>query len=255
MYKINKIVYLVLFFAKFLFSLEQNERDIILNEHNYLRSLLANGKAKNSNNNFLPTAANMHKIEYDLEIEEDAQDFANNCSWRRHNGNYGMNIDITPGFDKIGFLFFEKSYNLTTIINKWWSNLKHYGYNIEKNIYDNIRSEPRASETFINMAWSETTKIGCGIKFCENIANRKNQYLITCFYKNAFNHAKNLYEIGAPCSKCFEFYPDSICDTKGMGLCEVPIKTTTIQTTKKATLSTKKPFYNINRQLSPFLIF
>jgi len=129
-------------------GVSQQEKQIILNEHNRLRQKLALGQITDQ-----PQASNLNQIYWDDELAAKAQSWADNCQYY-HNPNrhvyrflVGENIArIWSGDVPYG--------SFQYIIGKWFA--EHHIYRFNQDLYDTRNGH------FVQMAWSDTYLVGCG---------------------------------------------------------------------------------------------
>lgn len=98
-------------------------------------------------------------LKWDTKLAAYAQKWSNKCEWRHSQGPYGENLAL--GYP-----------SWTSVINGWYSEVKNYNYN----------KPGFAGNTghFTALVWKSTTKVGCGVKTCNNLG--KGVKLYTCSY-------------------------------------------------------------------------
>ncbi|XP_032566828.1 peptidase inhibitor 16 isoform X1 [Chiroxiphia lanceolata] len=173
-------VFLVLTVLELSWSLSEEEKKIILDEHNRYRSQVS------------PPARAMMKLTWDKELESLAQSYAEKCIWdhNKERGRRGENLFAMAPMLELEFAVEdwngeEKFYNLTTSTCVPGQMCGHY----------------------TQVVWSDTKQIGCGAKFCEKIEGieTENMHLLVCNYYPAGNvKGKKPYWEGPPCSVCPE---------------------------------------------------
>ncbi|KAL6732750.1 hypothetical protein Aduo_003474 [Ancylostoma duodenale] len=163
-----------------------------LNAHNIRRQSLAMGLLVKRNGNRLPSAANMLKMQYNCALQEAAYTHAHLCTNTNSGGrsNIGENIaQISRGVASNKLQAIEKA------VSSWWKQSRG-SINIGQKVFYRSHHTPLAQ--FVQMAWSSTYRLGCGIAGCTGFYN------IVCQYSPAmadtFN--QNIYQPGAPCSAC-----------------------------------------------------
>ncbi|KAF1806059.1 CAP domain-containing protein [Mucor lusitanicus] len=98
-------------------------------------------------------------VKWDTKLATYAQKWSNKCEFKHSGGPYGENLAL--GYS-----------SWTAAVNGWYSEVKNYDY-----------SNPGfAGDTghFTAVVWKSTTKIGCGVKTCNNLG--KGYKLYTCSY-------------------------------------------------------------------------
>ena len=75
-------------------AIDQAGRDAVVYWHNYFRAELVAGRVKNKTGELLPKAKNMMQMYFSLELEKQAQEWADKCTYSHSNpyGNYGENF-------------------------------------------------------------------------------------------------------------------------------------------------------------------
>ncbi|XP_042689421.1 peptidase inhibitor 16, partial [Centrocercus urophasianus] len=190
-------------------SLTDEEKRIILDEHNKYRSQVS------------PPAVDMLKMSWDTELEAFAQAYAEKCIWdhNKERGRRGENLFAMAPMLDLEFAVEdwnaeEKFYNLTTSTCVSGQMCGHY----------------------TQVVWASTHRIGCGSKFCEKIEGieTEDMYLLVCNYYPPGNmKGRKPYREGPSCSQCPE---DRVCVNS---LCEPTIEETTPPSvTTKASPST-----------------
>ncbi|XP_035207921.1 cysteine-rich secretory protein 2-like isoform X3 [Stegodyphus dumicola] len=143
--------------------------------------------------NVTPPAANMAFMEWDEELAELAQKWSDGCTFKhgmpQHNYPDSVGQNLFKGFDPTGqdgvWLWFDE----------------YHDYDLRKGFC----LPDKKCGHYIQMAWAESSKLGCGMKKCGI------QYLVTCHYSPRYNAFKGtqMFLVGKPCSQCNE--PGSIC--------------------------------------------
>ncbi|NWV93949.1 PI16 inhibitor, partial [Machaerirhynchus nigripectus] len=159
-------------------SLSDEEKKIILDEHNKYRSKVD------------PPARAMMKMTWDKELEALAQSYAEKCIWdhNKERGRRGENLFAMAPTLELEFAVEdwngeEKFYNLTTSVCVPGQMCGHY----------------------TQVVWSSTHQIGCGAHFCEKIdgIETENMHLLVCNYYPPGNvKGKKPYMEGPPCTSC-----------------------------------------------------
>ncbi|XP_023797839.1 peptidase inhibitor 16-like isoform X4 [Cyanistes caeruleus] len=171
-------VLLVLSVLELSWSLSDEEKKIILDEHNRYRSQVS------------PPAKAMMKMTWDKELEVLAQSYAEKCIWdhNKERGRRGENLFAMAPTLELEFAVEdwngeEKFYNLTTSTCVPGQMCGHY----------------------TQVVWSNTHQIGCGAHFCEKIdgIETENMHLLVCNYYPPGNmKGKKPYTEGPSCETC-----------------------------------------------------
>uniref|UniRef100_A0A914QTC3 SCP domain-containing protein n=1 Tax=Panagrolaimus davidi TaxID=227884 RepID=A0A914QTC3_9BILA len=194
--------------------LNDTHRDLIIDEHNILRSQIINGKSNIKEGIKAPKGKNMYKLYYNCDLEKSAQEWANECIWDHSDLDVGENLFM------IGAENYNKIKTIFMAIEDWWKELENVSGGISANntIYSRALSNLRIGH-WSQISWAKTTFVGCGYKSCENLNDRT---ILVCHYLpqgNVIN--RSIYEIGNPCKfdgDC-ETYPFSTCENS-TGLCD-----------------------------------
>ncbi|NXD29191.1 PI16 inhibitor, partial [Spelaeornis formosus] len=171
-------VLLVLSMLQLSWSLSDEEKKIILDEHNKYRSQVS------------PPAMAMMRMTWDKELEDLAQSYAEKCIWdhNKERGRRGENLFAMAPILELEFAVEdwngeEKFYNLTTSTCVPGQMCGHY----------------------TQVVWSNTHQIGCGAHFCEKIdgLETENMHLLVCNYYPPGNmKGKKPYKEGPSCEMC-----------------------------------------------------
>ncbi|CAJ0592091.1 unnamed protein product [Cylicocyclus nassatus] len=163
-------------------------RDQILNYHNAARLRVAKGIEPNNVGNLNP-AKNMYKLEWDCNMEQQAQAAISSCpgnlaSWSNMAQNL-VKYTSTGSFPNPATL-------INSTMNNWWDAAKKYGVTDPQNRYTSSKLY-----SFSNMVFPETTKIGCAYKVCTGSTNA---LTFTCLY-NGIGYYTNepMWETGSAC--------------------------------------------------------
>ncbi|KAG5886658.1 hypothetical protein JTB14_009476 [Gonioctena quinquepunctata] len=188
-------------------DLDDEFRQLVLDEHNRLRNKVAQGQETRGGNG---EAANMMVLSYDLGLEYTAICTVQQCKMKhdlcRRTKKFtsaGQNLHYIT--DKTMSLVGEAGIRLA--INNWYeeSNLTE-GASIKK-----FPQDGSDYAHFTQLAWANTTYIGCA-----RSQTNKN-YFLACNYGNSGNEINQpVYIKGKRCSRC----PDKVsCNTKYKALC------------------------------------
>ncbi|KAK6744005.1 hypothetical protein RB195_010981 [Necator americanus] len=185
-------------------KMSDNTRQVFLNYHNEARLRVAKGIEPNKKG-FLNPAKNMYKLEWDCNMEKQAQEAIASCPnsfspWP----NMGQNLmKFTSGSG-----FSNPPGQIKFALDNWWSRAKQYGVTDAENRYTN-----GYLYTFANMVFAETTKLGCAYAICGK------ELVITCLYNAIAYYTNNpMWETGKACETAENCttYANSRCSN---GLC------------------------------------
>ncbi|XP_075632036.1 peptidase inhibitor 16 isoform X2 [Balearica regulorum gibbericeps] len=161
-------------------SLGDEEKKIILDEHNKYRSQVS------------PPAMDMLKMSWDTELEAFAQAYAEKCIWdhNKERGRRGENLfAMAPTLD------------LEFAVEDWNGEEKYY------NLTTSTCVPGQMCGHYTQVVWASTHRIGCGAKFCEKIdgIETEGMYLLVCNYYPPGNmKGRKPYKEGPSCSQCPE---------------------------------------------------
>ncbi|KAL6732462.1 hypothetical protein Aduo_003222 [Ancylostoma duodenale] len=184
-------------------------RTIALDMHNYYRRLLATGWAKDKQTVYAKTAAAMPELTYDCDLELEIMNGLIDCP--------GKPVATRKSLANNYKVF--KPYNTPTeealqkVIKEWWSPLENTG--IPDNKYHDSMDGTEL-RNYVNMAFYQTRKVGCGVKVCY----KQGRIEVQCGYvmDEPIYDGDNIYEVGNTCTKCAKLTPAMRCSALG-GLC------------------------------------
>ncbi|EYB93391.1 hypothetical protein Y032_0183g959 [Ancylostoma ceylanicum] len=149
-------------------------RDMVLNLHNEYRRKLAKGKQPGSTGAMLPYATKMNQLYWDCNVEEMANEQVENCPSAAPNvANYGNSFELVPAKGKCNV-----TAAVETRMKAWWK--------------DGAKKQPDPTKVagnnlFSQMAYEESTIIGCSYKFCSG------SLALFCLYNKDGDAAQTLY--------------------------------------------------------------
>ncbi|CAK5110119.1 unnamed protein product [Meloidogyne enterolobii] len=124
-------------------AIDQAGRDAVVYWHNYFRAELTAGRVKNKTGEFLPKAKDLKKMEFSLELEKQAQAWADKCT-------YTAAIEY--------------------VVKGWWSELEYRGalgpYPGQDCVPFDAPQNNRGIGHWTQLAWWQTYQVGCGIGRC-----------------------------------------------------------------------------------------
>ncbi|NXP29740.1 PI16 inhibitor, partial [Scytalopus superciliaris] len=172
------VVVLVLTVLELSCSLREEEKKIILDEHNRYRSQVS------------PTARAMMKMTWDTKLEALAQSDAEKCIWK-HNNESGQQEENLFALDPTQDLKFA--------VREWNEEKKFYSLMSAKCVPGQMCGN------YKQLVWADTERVGCEAKFCEKIKvmEAENKRLLVCKYSPLGNeNGRKPYWKGPPCSMC-----------------------------------------------------
>ncbi|NXT68084.1 PI16 inhibitor, partial [Chaetops frenatus] len=181
-------VLLVLSVLELSWSLSDEEKKIILDEHNKYRSQVS------------PPAKAMMKMTWDKELEVNAQHHAENCIWGQNGDPHRENLFAMASALDVKFA-----------VEQWNGERKFY------NLTTSTCVPGQMCGHYTQVVWAETTRIGCGNSYCKKIDGLKTEkvHLLVCSYfppGNIKGHTP--YMEGPSCEMCPE---DTVCENNLCG--------------------------------------
>ncbi|CAJ0601731.1 unnamed protein product [Cylicocyclus nassatus] len=170
-------------------------RFAFLDKHNYRREQLAEGKVAKRNGNYLPQSADMQRMRYDCQLEEDVISFVSTCptakSAEYSRPNIGENFVRFPKEGLATFLAAAKK-----AVESWWNViLTEEGPGLQ--LYFRHVHVGTPIESFTQMGWSTSSKLACAIALC------KSDFVVVCRYSPKGNNVgRVIYKKGTPCTQC-----------------------------------------------------
>nr|ABO38109.1 venom allergen-like protein [Meloidogyne incognita]ABO38110.1 venom allergen-like protein [Meloidogyne incognita] len=222
-------IIILLIFITNAMAIDQAGRDAVVYWHNYFRAELVAGRVKNKTGEFLPKAKDMMQMYFSLELEKQAQEWADKCTYSHSNpyGNYGENFYAYARMD-------NDSAAIEYVVKGWWSELIYRGalgpYPGQDCVAFDAPQNNRGIGHWTQLAWWNTNLVGCGIGRCP-----KYKSYVVCQYKPPGNvYTACVYRAGEPCTDC----PNS-CNATSK-LCLDPKYVSTTTGTTKTLLNTSK---------------
>ncbi|XP_074384035.1 peptidase inhibitor 16 [Zonotrichia albicollis] len=148
-------VLLVLSVLELSWCLSDEEKKIIVDEHNKYRSQVS------------PPAQAMMKMTWDPDLEVDAQKYAEKCIRAQNGGPGRLNFFGTPS-----------ALDVKLAIEEW--NRERIFFNLKTSECVPVHS----CDNYVQMIWAATTRVGCGSHYCEKIKGMEaeNMHLLVCNY-------------------------------------------------------------------------
>ncbi|XP_013119097.1 cysteine-rich venom protein 1 [Stomoxys calcitrans] len=214
----------------------EEEKEIILKEHNRLRQQVATGRYPGQ-----PGAENMREIVWDEELAERAQQWAENCQFRHdphrtiNRFTMGQNLAIIWSTAPLD----PEDGDFPSRIQSWFNEVQKYSFG--------DAWSPKTGH-YSQLVWGETSLVGCG--FAEYKDKSKYNKLYVCNYGPGGNVVGyNPYEVGKPSCGTYGMRPSK----RYNGLCAAPdpslVTDNAIETYEyKTTNSNSYSAYNTNKQ-------
>lgn len=168
--KILSLIVLTVVVAYIEGQLSQEQKDVALDEHNKLRNKLGWKDRKGSK--FTGNAMNMHKLTWDDDLEQVAQEAADQCersnldhtgpAFRRAKKEYGSvgeNLYWTGGY--------STNPDVTGFVGQWYSEVKNYRWS-KQNCWPSD-----GCLAFTQVIWADTEAVGCAMAECQWKSGKK----------------------------------------------------------------------------------
>lgn len=147
------------------FTAEQ--RQIIVDKHNEYR--------------LMEDATDMQTMTYDLGLEASAQAAADGC-------NFAHSAGISPPVGENIAAGTSSSFVTDSFVTSWWSERPDYYY--DTNTCRTAPGENIMCGHYTQVVWATTTKVGCGVSFCDAMTgwgNPRKAWIVFCQYSKAGN--------------------------------------------------------------------
>jgi len=189
---------------------------LILDEHNYYRSLTALGYTPG-----YPAATDIESLIWDPALASVAQSYADQCVWN-HNANRKTQFYATSGqtmwYDSndIGvgenlYAFAPGSDDPSSIvwgIGSWYNEYPNWSYTQS---YPGTCQSGKICGHFTQLVWGNTRYVGCGVTLCPNGLNgwtNRASTIVVCDYwppgnyggRPIYNSASNADEVASECN-------------------------------------------------------
>jgi len=187
-------------------ALTSEVKKFIVEYHNKLRNDVAskniNWKSTVDLNEYFPFATNMMRMFWDNQLANQAQNYANSC--KTEHSSYKERTE--NNFKSNESIFFRKYSSspphrpdFGTAISFWFDKIKKFAL-MKKNIasFDYLGNNV---DSFVQIIWAETFKIGCGYSLFENLKKKTNYELYVCLYDSGLKENKPIYK-ASPVKKC-----------------------------------------------------
>ncbi|NXX24392.1 PI16 inhibitor, partial [Nicator chloris] len=179
-------VLLVLSVLELSWSLSDEEKEIILDEHNKYRSQVS------------PPAKGMMKMTWDIDLEVDAQKRAEKCTWDQNGGRGSTNFFAT-----------SSTVDVKLAIKEWNDERKFYNLSLSE------CDHGHTCDNYTQLVWADTSRVGCGSSSCKKIDGIETgnvQMLVCRYYPPGNIKGREPYGAGPSCEMCNRTQPPSVCE-------------------------------------------
>nr|CDJ80952.1 SCP extracellular domain containing protein [Haemonchus contortus]CDJ88115.1 SCP extracellular domain containing protein [Haemonchus contortus] len=177
-------------------------RRTFLEEHNSRRASLAKGEVK-INGEQLQSAANMHFMAYDCDLENKAIELTEACERTPSRIEFNettINLVGIDSHDKNGGISAGRE-----AVSQWWNQSSQW-QNPQK-----LTMEDKSAIPFFLIAQEEADTVGCSVRSCKK--DGVSFYSVACVYGKGVEAGGKLYEQGQTCS-CddgYKCYKSALC--------------------------------------------
>ena len=205
--------------------LSQTDQQVILDEHNRIRSETARGIYEGPGSSFQPQGCNMNALMWSEALAVAATQWSSRCYFEHNGGraddtrsaaasgaepgwiitnsdSVGENLYVSGADPAMNAYFGDKNYGIMGGLTDGWcyDEAKQYTYT----------PSPGAAGTghYTQVIWANTRFVGCGFQQCSGASTDSGSYswakmIFTCNYFPAGNYyGQHPYQQGAPCSCC-----------------------------------------------------
>ncbi|KHJ94832.1 SCP-like protein [Oesophagostomum dentatum] len=175
--------------------MSNQERELILNMHNYYRGQLVRGQTQvNAGWGIAPPATLMFRMKYSCDAESYAEQGVYKCRQTKlppHAvGNHKQNIRIVKSHN-------NRTQVIRNALSTWWTQLNRHGFRSNMIFFPKDRQRSLPIDSWTKMAWWNNIKVGCAMRLCGPV------WVFTCMYNPGGNYDYgNVYHVGAVCSEC-----------------------------------------------------
>ncbi|KAF5294337.1 hypothetical protein FQR65_LT10790 [Abscondita terminalis] len=167
-------------------GVSDEEADVILNKHNELRLMVAQGKLSDQ-----PKAGNLKRMKYDAKLAEEAQTIANSCIYAHSKVTDERWKDVGQNLYRRVSRKKKFGTNWSHAIDKWFQEHRLYKYS--------PRPKP-ATAHYTQLIGANTEYVGCGYSQCQAEGDTKYTHLYVCNYGPFANYdEKYPYKRGKGC--------------------------------------------------------
>ncbi|KAJ9593714.1 hypothetical protein L9F63_014762, partial [Diploptera punctata] len=184
------------------------EKQAIVDEHNRVRAIVANGQESRGNPGPQPSAANMEKMQWDNDLAVVAQRWANQCNFGhdscRNDARFyvGQNVYMgsSMGSPETG------TEDWIAAVDAWYDEVALFS---SSSVNPYVFGEDIGH--YSQVVWSNSKYVGCGFAAWEGTDGWYNKYYV-CNYGPGGNYiGGTVYDVGTACSECSGSCENGLC--------------------------------------------
>ncbi|GJQ80846.1 hypothetical protein Trydic_g14108 [Trypoxylus dichotomus] len=185
------------------------EKDVILDTHNYLRNLVAGGKAPREDLRGL-SASNMHVLSYSKQLAYTASCWAKQCTTGHsrcrsiEEGNVGETVCWAKGYNRKLMNFSSRLIGKCPFF--FIRNFPHYSTKVIDSLELPVGSDDERNRESVQLIWARTQYVGCARIAFPHEERGYSTVLVVCHYFPTGNaKGQAIFKRGKPCSECGEY--------------------------------------------------
>ncbi|XP_062587556.1 peptidase inhibitor 16-like [Saccostrea cucullata] len=165
-----------------------------------------------------PTASNMRKMKWSIELAQVAQNYANKCIYGHNSARTSETKALTSQFSSVGenlYVTSRSNANPSSAVESWDAEKSDY-------TYSNLSCADVCGH-YTQVAWASSEYVGCASSTCSSFSGLPSSFnggtIVICNYGPGGNYnGQKPYKSGAPCSSCPSGYScsNNLC-TDGSG--------------------------------------
>uniref|UniRef100_A0A0N8B0Y2 Venom allergen n=1 Tax=Daphnia magna TaxID=35525 RepID=A0A0N8B0Y2_9CRUS len=218
-------------------GVDRSNRQVILQTHNTLRSIVASGQESRGQPGPQPRASNMQMMTWDDELATVAQRLAEQCLFE-HDCNECRKVGRFPVGQNLAVEWTTGPplpTNWKKQVTRWYEEVEEFPNTSARKFEFSV-----ITGHYSQIIWADTNRVGCGFtSFRDNGTFETNLYV--CNYGPAGNFVGlPSYKVGEPCSQC---PANTACSTRFPNLCE--------STKKNPESSVESPAEELSNEILP----
>ncbi|XP_026476747.1 venom allergen 5-like [Ctenocephalides felis] len=182
------------------------EQQIILDEHNRLRSLVATGQAKNGKGEKLPPAKNMNHLLWCNEMAYLAYLNVLQCKMRHDECRDTYTQNGQNLYNVMSSTNLTIEHVIGTGIEMWFDEIE----DVELSEIESFTGgKGKIIGHFTQLVWAKSTYVGCALATYKR--GNLNSYLLACNYVNGNMLFESVYDAGKTCAECSSCTDTGLC--------------------------------------------